>query len=235
MLESTQFAVCELFCTLMTPNLILASSSPRRKELLSLGSQSFQIAAADINEDVLPGEEPRAYVSRLAAEKARVAAHNAPAGSLVIAADTTVVHEGVILGKPADGPEAKAVLQALRGKEHLVYSAISVIRMDTGERLDDLAETVVPMRDYTEAEIDAYVATGNPLDKAGSYAIQHAGFHPVASMAGCYANVIGLPLCHLKRTLAKWNLSFDADLPAACQAFLKYDCPVTEEVLAWRL
>lgn len=219
----------------MIPNLVLASTSPRRKELLALGGQPFAIQPVDVNEDELPGEDPAAYVLRLAREKA-LAGAQAWTGSdaILVAADTTVVHHGRILGKPLDAADAKAVLQSLRAQEHTVLSAIAVLRTADGAMLTDLAVTQVPMRDYTDSEIDAYIATGNPLDKAGSYAIQHAGFHPVVGLTGCKANVIGLPLCHLVRTLAKWDLTFDLDLPAACQAHLDYISPVAEDILAWR-
>lgn len=219
----------------MIPTLILASNSPRRKELLSLGGQPFVATAAEINEDPRPGEDPRDYVRRLASEKAHaVAGGLGGREALVLAADTTVVHEGRIVGKPANAGVAGAILQSLRGKAHTVFTAISIERSSDGTALSDLAETTVPMRDYTDAEIDAYVATGDPLDKAGAYAIQHAGFHPVASMDGCLANVVGLPLCHLKRTMMKLDLTFEADLPMACQAHLAYDCPVSVDILAWR-
>jgi septum formation protein len=217
----------------MIPNLVLASNSPRRKVLLALGGQTFAVVPADIDEDPRPNEKPRAYVHRLASEKAREAAAGQSPDALVLAADTTVVHQGHIVGKPRDAAEARLILQELRGQEHTVYTAISVCNAD-GMQLDDLAATRVPMRDYSDAEIETYIATGDPLDKAGAYAIQHAGFHPVASMSGCLANVVGLPLCHLKRTLLKTNLEFDADLPSACQAHFAYDCPVTGEILAWR-
>jgi MAF protein len=219
----------------MIPNLVLASSSPRRKQLLALGGVPFEVVPADINEDPLPNEEPKAYVARLAREKAQAtAAKLAGRDAIVIAADSTVVHEGRILGKPADAAEARAILRSLRGQRHVAYTAISVLRTKDGAQMDDLAETPVPMRNYTDDEIEAYIATGDPLDKAGAYAIQHPGFRPVASMTGCRANVVGLPLCHLKRTLAKWDLTFETDIPSACQAHLNYDCPVSDDILAWR-
>ena len=219
----------------MIPNLVLASNSPRRKELLALGGQPFAVAPVGINEDPLPGEEPRAYVQRLAGEKAQTVADGLRGrNGIVLAADTTVVHDGRIVGKPRDAVEAKAILNTLRGQEHTVFTSISVIRSSDGAQLNDLAETSVPMRDYSDEEMEVYVATGEPLDKAGAYAIQHAGFHPVASMTGCLANVVGLPLCHLKRTMLKLDLAFEVDLPSACQAHFAYDCPVSGDVLAWR-
>lgn len=212
------------------PTLILASNSPRRKELLALSQNPFDVRPADINEDVLGNEEPQAYVSRLAREKAATA--KLSANSVVIAADTTVVLDGNVLGKPADAEEAKAMLLAQRGRTHTVYTAISAKRAD-GTQFSDICATPVPMRDYSDVEIDAYVASGDPLDKAGAYAIQNKSFHPVAHMDGCWANVIGLPLCHLQRNFKKWDMSFEVDLSVECQAYLEYDCPVTEKILAW--
>lgn len=105
-------------------------------------------------------------------------------------------------------------------------------QVQAGQRLrSDLCVTDVPMRAYSEQEISAYVRTGDPLDKAGAYAIQHPGFQPVAAMAGCYASVMGLPLCHLTRLLREFDLQPRTDLPAGCQAFLQYDCPVYSSIL----
>ena len=95
------------------------------------------------------------------------------------------------------------MLNELRGKDHLVYTALALLRLPEKSLLTDFAETKVPMRDYSNDEVEEYIVSGDPLDKAGAYAIQHAGFHPVANMQGCYANVIGLPLCHLQRSLQK--------------------------------
>ncbi len=215
---------------------ILASNSPRRKELLSLTGQPFGIRAANVNEDTREAEAGQEYVARLAKDKAEiVGAAFAGQEALILAADTTVVFGDHILAKPADANEAKGMLTELRGKRHMVYTGITVLRAADGVKLSDLASTEVPMRNYSEQEMNEYVASGNPLDKAGAYAIQHAGFHPVEAMAGCYANVVGLPLCHLQRTLQKWNIEFDVDLPAACQQYLAYECPVTEKILNWEL
>lgn len=219
----------------MIPNLVLASNSPRRKELLSLGGQDYRVLLADVDETPIAGEDPRKYVERLALEKARVAANTiADEEALILAADTTVVFGGRILGKPTDEVEARQMLKELRGKEHLVYTALALLRLPEQSLLTDFAETKVPMRDYSDAEIEEYIASGDPLDKAGAYAIQHAGFHPVATMQGCFANVIGLPLCHLQRSLQKWGLSFDTNLSIACQVHLSYNCPVTTQILGWQ-
>ena len=210
--------------------ILLASNSPRRKQLLALAGWPYCIQPAEIDETPLPGEPAEAYVLRLAESKARAAAGSAEDG-LVLAADTTVVDAGVILGKPNDADQARAMLRQLRGRSHQVLTALAVLQSRSGRLLTDVCVTDVPMRAYTEAEIEAYVASGDPLDKAGAYAIQHAGFHPVASLAGCYANVVGLPLCHLARMLRTLGLPPQADLPQACQAALGYQCPVYEQIL----
>ena len=210
--------------------ILLASNSPRRKQLLALAGWPYRIQPAEVDETPLPGEPAEAYVLRLAESKARAAAGSAEDG-LVLAADTTVVDAGAILGKPNDADQALAMLRQLRGRSHQVLTALAVLQSRSGRLLTDVCVTDVPMRAYTEAEIEAYVASGDPLDKAGAYAIQHAGFHPVASLAGCYANVVGLPLCHLARMLRTLGLPPQADLPQACQAALGYQCPVYEQIL----
>ncbi len=228
----------------MILNFVLASNSPRRQELLSLGGQRYRVISADVDETPREGEKPKDYVTRLAKEKAQAASGfmggHAPGfmggqQGLVVAADTTVVFEGRIFGKPVDAADAKKMLRELSGKVHLVYTAIALLRMPDRTIVTDFAETEVPMRNYTDAEIDEYIASGDPLDKAGAYAIQHAGFHPVASMQGCFANVIGLPLCHLQRTLRKWGQSMDKDLSTACQTHLSYECPVTSQILSGQI
>ena len=215
----------------MDCSLVLASSSPRRRELLGLTGWNFEIRPADIDESPHPDEAPGAYVLRLAVGKARAAASHSQAGYMVLAADTTVADGTTLLGKPADGREAAAMLAQLKGRVHQVYTAIAVQAPDSETVLTDLCTSQVPMRAYTGAEIEAYVATGDPLDKAGAYAIQHAGFHPVEGFAGCFASVMGLPLCHLTRTFKKMGIEPQVDVPAACQRHLGYACPVYPSVL----
>jgi MAF protein len=210
--------------------LLLASQSPRRRELLSLIGFDFQVAPAVVDEQVIAGEEPRAYVLRLAAAKAQAVAPLASAGWVVLGSDTAVVDGDQILGKPASPAEAVAMLQSLRGRHHQVYSAVSVLKIP-GQMVTDFCVTEVPMRPYHDEEIQAYVATGDPMDKAGAYAIQHAGFHPVEYLDGCYANVMGLPLCHLVRTLRKLKISPRVDVPTRCQAAIGYACPVYDSIL----
>lgn len=215
---------------------LLASGSPRRRELLALLNLPFGIASADVDESPQEGEPPAQMVARLAQAKARAVARavRQPDAAFVIAADTTVSLEGSPLGKPADEADAVRMLRVLRGRTHQVHTAITLLDTRADHALSDLATTDVPMRDYSEDEIAAYVATGDPLDKAGAYAIQHAGFHPVDQMHGCFANVMGLPLCHLTRTLHAAGIVPPADVPAACQSHIGYQCPVFADILSGR-
>jgi len=212
--------------------LILASNSPRRKQLLGLGGWGFEIKPVEIDENPLVGEQPKAYVRRLAASKARAAAGDAAPDDIIVAADTTVVDQGEILGKPSGPGEAEIMLRRLRGRRHQVYTALAVLRVADGKMLIDWCVTEVPMREYTDDELQAYLASGDPLDKAGAYAIQHREFHPVVHLEGCYANVVGLPLCHLVRTLHQMQIEPDNDVPAACQSTLQYDCSIFPHVLS---
>ena len=209
--------------------LILASNSPRRSELLSLLGWPFMVSPANIAEDQHPDEPPVAYVRRLAHEKASVTAENA--GGLVIAADTIVVDEGVLLGKPADPPEARQMLQQLRGRTHQVYTGIAILDPRTGQFYEAVCCTDVPMRDYTDAEIEAYISSGDPFDKAGAYGIQNPDFHPVEGLQGCYASVMGFPLCHLAVGMRQFDQDVPEDLPDRCQAALDYRCPVYRAIL----
>ncbi|MBI5935086.1 MAG: septum formation protein Maf [Chloroflexi bacterium] len=214
------------------PLLVLASNSPRRKDLIALAGLPFEIIVSNVDETPRANESPRNYVVRLAEEKARASSLFADASQVVLAADTTVVDANALLGKPADPSEAKRMLRQLRGRVHQVYTGIAALRVSDGHLVRDVCVTDVPMRDYSDAEIDNYVATGDPLDKAGAYAIQHAQFQPVASMAGCFASVMGLPLCHVTRLLLQMDVLPSAEASAACQSFLKYECPVFKEILA---
>lgn len=209
---------------------MLASGSPRRRALLGLAGWPFRISPANVDESQLPGEQPTAYAERLASEKARAAAAEAGPGSFILAADTIVVDAGQVLGKPADAAE-RQTLQRLRRRTHRVFTAITLLLPDGSGELTDLCETLVPMRPYSDNEIQAYIDSGDPFDKAGAYAIQHPEFQPVETLSGCYANVVGLPLCHFVRTLARAGRLPAADVPAACQEHLGYNCPVYQDVL----
>jgi MAF protein len=211
--------------------LVLASNSPRRHQLLSLGGWMFSAQPANVDERTLKGESPSDYVTRLAREKALACSQYAHNGQIVVAADTAVVDGKDILGKPKNMAEASGMLQRLRNHTHQVYTGIAVIRMRDGHLATDLCITDVPMRDYSDEEIVAYVMTGDPLDKAGGYAIQHPKFQPVESLQGCYASVMGLPLCHLNRALRQLNVRTNADVPGNCQSALEYRCPIFPAVL----
>jgi len=152
--------------------------------------------------------------------------------AIIIACDTVVALDGEVLGKPHDVLEANTMLHRLRGRSHTVHSAVTLLETATGRTLTDVAVTQVTMRAYTDPEIAAYVASGDPLDKAGAYAIQHSGFHPVAGLQGCYANVVGLPLCHLTHCLRAWGIEPLQDVPAICQGHTSHHCVVYATILA---
>ncbi len=209
---------------------VLASASPRRRMLLSLLGHPVEVLSVSIDETPRPGEAPAACAARLAMAKTAAAVSIAP-NALILAADTVVDLEGEILGKPSGAAEAWAMLQALRGRPHLVHTAIALYHPLRREHLLEVATTRVCMRPYTDDEIEAYLATGDPFDKAGAYAIQHPDFRPALRVEGCYAAVIGLPLCHLARALRRWGGSPPADLPDRCQTALAHRCEVYPEIL----
>ena len=211
--------------------LLLASNSPRRKQLLALGNWNFNIVVSDVDESQLADETPKDYVLRLAQAKALAVVAKAHPENIIIGSDTAVVDGDEILGKPKDEMDAVRMLKQLRGHTHQVFTGVAVYRVDGESMLTELCVTDVPMRNYSDDEIQAYVKTGDPLDKAGAYAIQHPDFQPVESMSGCYASVMGLPMCHVLRTLKKLDVYAMADVPLGCQTLLNYQCPVSNEIL----
>jgi MAF protein len=217
------------------PVLVLASNSPRRRELLALGGWKFVPRPAEVDESQRPGEAADKYVLRLAESKARTClrfcAETSPEDGIILAADTAVVDGTAVLGKPKDPAEAARMLRGLRGHNHQVLTGIAVLHPGNGTLVTDLCVTEVPMRTYGDDEIEAYVASGDPLDKAGAYAIQNATFHPVERLGGCHASVMGLPLCHLTRSLRILGFAPAVDIAAACQSALKYACPISTAVL----
>jgi MAF protein len=222
--------VLESFSVTEKSLLVLASNSPRRRQLLSLTGWIFTVSAADVDESLSPNESPADYVIRLAETKAR--AVPADADRIVLAADTTVVKGSDILGKPKDSLEATAMLKQLRGHTHQVYTGIALFRPRDGLLLKDLCVTDVPMRAYSDEEIDAYVRTGDPLDKAGAYAIQHPEFKPVARVDGCFASVMGLPVCHVIRLMRIMGLQPERDFFVGCETLLELRCPVSSAILS---
>ena len=213
--------------------MILASNSPRRREILVLAGLDFTSLPADVDERLLSGEDPQDYVLRLAGEKARAVRQRLPSDAiqevLILAADTTVAVDGGVLGKPDDAAQAEQMLRLLRGRSHLVHTALALLRVEDGAWLADLCTTEVHMRDYSDAEMHSYIASGDPLDKAGAYAIQHVGFNPVDWLGGCHANVMGLPLCHLRRMLETLGAPMASGPELACQGLLGAPCLVFEQ------
>jgi septum formation protein len=199
--------------------LILASQSPRRQQFLRDLGLEFTVMVADIDETPRVGEAPIDLVRRLAEEKARAiaAGMNPDQPTLIIAADTVVALGDRLLGKPRDADDAVATLALLRGKKHNVHSGVSVLDIDSGRQLTRINSTQVRIRAYSDAEIAAYVAGGDPMDKAGAYAIQHKQFAPVAQMDGCFASVMGLPLADLRDLLAAFGVTVPRALPPICE------------------
>lgn len=192
--------------------LILASSSPRRQELLRQMGATFDIIKPDIDESYINGETLLAHVERLSREKAEAVVQMLDDDpGVIISADTIVVlsadtigidDTGELLGKPSDAEEARAMLKQLRNRPHQVYTAFTVHK--TGSPSDIITRHVrtdVYMRDYSDDEIEAYIASGDPFDKAGSYAIQNEAFHPVDRIEGSYTNVVGFPVDEVKAAL----------------------------------
>ncbi|OQX64788.1 MAG: septum formation protein Maf [Anaerolinea sp. 4484_236] len=227
--------------------MLLASNSPRRRELLAFTGLPFSVAAADVDESILPDEAPADYVLRLAEAKARACCPSrpplAPPASegrtspinekrlTVIGSDTAVVDAREILGKPRDAREAESMLRQLRGRTHQVYTAIAAYRPQDGKLLTELCISDVHMRAYSDDELAAYVQSGDPLDKAGGYGIQHPDFHPIENFDGCQASVMGLPMCHLVRLLKEMDILPAVDVPETCQSALKYQCSISHAVL----
>ena len=179
--------------------LILASASPRRLELLAALGIPFEVDPAGVDETSAE-QDPVRLAESLALLKARAVARRRPDG-VVVGSDTVVALEGRLLGTPADAAEARAMLQALRDRAHEVVTGLAVIVADRGIEAVDHQRTAVVMRAYTDAECEAFIARGEPFDKAGGYAIQDADFRPVARIEGCECGVMGLPLWTLKRLL----------------------------------
>ncbi len=193
-----------LLCYVFPVKLILASSSPRRAEVLRNAGFVFEIRPADVDETRLPREAAEDYVRRVAQAKAHAIADIARAGgerAVVIAADTTVVAEGQILGKPKDAEDALRMLRLFSGKTHEVLTALSVISIPDGKEALHVEKTRVQFLKMSDEEIENYIQTGEPFDKAGAYGIQGIAGRFATRIDGCYFNVLGLPLSRLWTTL----------------------------------
>ncbi len=186
----------------MTERIVLASTSPRRRELLQQIGLEFAVVPADIDETVLSGETPEGHVVRLSLGKAATVSQRSEVdGRWFIGSDTIVLLDDQILGKPKDADHARTMLRRLSGREHQVLSGFAVIDRKQQRHRCEAVSTKVVFRDLTDDEIERYIATGEPADKAGSYAIQGLGVCFVAAIEGSYTNVVGLPLCRLTLAL----------------------------------
>jgi len=183
-------------------NIVLASASPRRSELLQSARVTFAVVPGDIDETPLPAEDPVAHVIRLAESKAREVSTRA-AGRFFIGADTIVLSDKEIMGKPRDNADAGRMLRKLSGQVHQVITGFAVLDRETGRIESRSISTDVTFKTLADEEISAYVATGCPLDKAGAYAIQGGAAYMVERIDGSYTNVVGLPLCEVVETLRK--------------------------------
>ncbi len=181
--------------------LILASTSPRRAEILRDAGLVFSILSSAVDETPIPGESPSELVQRLANAKADLVAARAVGPAIVIAADTVVVLEGQILGKPRSTDDARRMLEKLSGRTHSVVTGVSLIRLPDVERSTFVETTLVHFHRLPANEITRYLASGEPLDKAGAYAIQGRAGRYIPRIEGCYYNVVGLPLARLLKEL----------------------------------
>ena len=231
MIKSSRWVLYVRIKNMAIPEIVLASNSPRRKEILGWTGLNFSTHAADIDETPKSDESPLDYVQRLAEAKGRACASFAPFNGLILSADTIVVDNQEIMGKPKDAADARRMLRQLRGRMHAVHTAIVLTIPSKGTTYSSICSTPVHMRRYTDEEIDTYIETKDPLDKAGAYAIQHPQFRPVVKFSGCYASVMGLPLCHVERTLRKMGFGDRREVPFQCQNALSYACPIYKLVL----
>ena len=185
-----------------TATFILASVSPRRQELLRSVGLKFKTIPAHVDEDYIEGESPKQHVRRLAQEKAQLIAQKYPR-AWVLGADTIVVIDGLILGKPKNKTQAKEMLKKLSGREHKVFTGFAVTQVASKVSHSDVVQSTVKFKEINTAELDWYIACDEPYDKAGGYALQGKGAYFIKSIRGSYTNVIGLPLCEVLETLKK--------------------------------
>ena len=187
--------------------LILASASPRRAEILRSAALPFIVLSSAVDETPYPGESPQDHVQRLSAAKAELVAARAVGPAIVIAADTVVTLEGKILGKPRSSDEARKMLEQLSGRTHSVLTGVTLIRLPDAERRTFVESTLVHFTQLTDDDLVQYLATDEPYDKAGAYAIQGRAGRYIPRIEGCYFNVVGLPLARLMRSLAELGWS----------------------------
>lgn len=190
-----------------TMKLILASASPRRKEILSTIGLTFEVKVSDVDESIQPSEQPYDYVKRLAYEKAMNIA-NVSEAALIIGGDTIVVIDDRILLKPTGIEDARAMLKTLSGRAHQVMTGIAVINNQTGDYYNNVAITDVTMKIYSDDWIEQYISTGEPMDKAGAYGIQGIGAILVDKVEGDYNTVVGLPVSEIIKAFESLNMDY---------------------------
>ena len=213
--------------------LVLASASPRRKELMAGLGLEFQVMAADVPEDQIPGEPAQDMVMRLSLDKASALAGRMTDG-LVIGADSTVVLDGEVLGKPAGADDARRMLRRLSGTQHQVITGLSVVDAATGDRQTDWMASDIKLRTLSDSEIDVSIRSGMPFDKAGAYAVQDQELRPAEWWQGCYSNIVGLPLCRLLEMLQALGYPLPdrkaLQAPAGCTRVpFQVECPFQGE------
>jgi septum formation protein len=186
-----------------------------------------ELTHADVNEAPNDDELPSATVARLAVAKVH-AVESTNDNVWILGADTIVDLNGIALGKPADPAEAHTMLRRLRERSHAVHTGVALYHPQTHQVQTRRVTSTVQMRAYTDDEIEAYVHTHDPMDKAGAYAIQNGAFRPVAHVDRCYANVVGFPLCAIAALLEAWGLVLTVDIPLLCLAHFDYVCPGTD-------
>jgi len=200
-----QFAVVSF--PMMSVKLILASASPRRAEILRNAGISFSVLSSAVDETPVPGETPQELVQRVALAKAELVAARAIGPAIIVAADTVVALERAVFGKPRTSEDARQMLDQLSGRTHSVVTGVALIRLPDAERREFIETTQVHFASVSKEEIDQYLASGEPFDKAGAYAIQGLGGRFIPRIDGCYFNVVGLPLARLCRELAEMGWS----------------------------
>ena len=206
-------------------SLTLASASPRRRELMDTLGLEFTVTPADLTEEPIPGESPQDMVRRLSQEKAQAVAATMNTG-LVIGADSTVVFEGQAVGKPVDDDDARRMLRQLSGTTHHVSTGLTVVDAASGRTLSDAMTSQITLRELSEQEIEASIASGVPRDKAGAYAVQDTELRPAADWEGCYNNIVGLPICLLLEMLRELGYRFPEGWSVPSAIACGEDCPV---------
>ena len=214
-------------------HLILASQSPRRHSLLAIAGYPFAVQAANVDEESILTADPAQNsldTARLKALAVVAEVGHPRDHTLILAADTTVALGPDMFGKPTDAADARRMLSALRGRVHEVHTGMTLLDLAGGAELTAVHTAVVTMRDYSDDEMERYIAGGDPFDKAGAYAIQHDAFRPVAALQGCFPSVMGLCICQVHLLLAELGLPPRTNLPALKEAHKGFPCALYDKI-----